>query len=51
MLEYECVPYKTPRWITEIIRKRCDQNWIKLLEKVKNMMDPNGIFNPGKWCL
>lgn len=51
MLDYDCVPYKAPSWATEIIRKRCDQNWIKLLERVKNAMDPNNIFNPGKWCL
>jgi len=51
MLEYDCVPYKTPVWMTERIRERCDPNWIKLLERIKNAMDPNNIFNPGKWGL
>jgi glycolate oxidase len=51
MLDYNCVPYKAPSWMTEEIRKRCDPNWIKLLERIKNSMDPNDIFNPGKWCL
>lgn len=51
MLDYDCVPYKTPEWITEIIRKRCDPNWVKLLERIKETMDPNHIFNPGKWGL
>lgn len=51
MLEQDCVPYKAPRWMTEKIRKRCDPNWIKLLERIKQTMDPNDIFNPGKWEL
>lgn len=51
MLDYDCVPYKTPLWMTKIIRKRCDQNWLKLLEKIKGTMDPNRIFNPGRWGL
>jgi len=51
MLDYDCVPYKTPEWITEIIRKRCDKNWVTLLERIKEVMDPNHIFNPGKWGL
>jgi len=51
MLEHDCVPYKTPVWMTEVIRKQCDQNWLKLLERVKKKMDPNNIFNPGKWGL
>ncbi len=51
MLDYNCVPYKAPSWMTENIRKRCDPNWVKLLERIKNSMDPNNIFNPGKWGL
>ncbi|MHA1336439.1 MAG: FAD-linked oxidase C-terminal domain-containing protein [Promethearchaeota archaeon] len=51
MLEYDCIPYKTPRWMAEIIRQKCDENWVKLLERIKKAMDPNNIFNPGKWNL
>lgn len=51
MLDYDCVPYKTPVWMTEVIRERCDANWLKLLERIKHVMDPNNIFNPGKWGL
>lgn len=50
-LEYECIPYKAPVWMTEEIKKRCDPNWIKFIERIKNAMDPNNIFNPGKWGL
>ncbi len=51
MLDYDCVPYKTPLWMTDIIKKRCDQNWVELLKKIKHTMDPNRIFNPGRWGL
>ncbi|MHA1148379.1 MAG: FAD-binding oxidoreductase [Promethearchaeota archaeon] len=51
MLEYDCVPYKAPRWMTEEIKKKCDPNWIKLLQRIKETMDPKNIFNPGKWGL
>ena len=44
-----CIPYKTPIWMTELMRKQINPGWQKLFEKVKNMMDPNGIFNPGRW--
>ncbi len=50
-LNNDCIPYKTPRWMTDVIRKRCDSNWLKLLGKIKATMDPNNIFNPGKWGL
>ena len=50
-LDNNCIPYKTPRWMTEVIRERCDQNWLKLLERIKQTMDPNRIFNPGRWGL
>lgn len=49
MLDHDCLPYKAPRWMAEIIRERCDPNWVKLLERVKKTMDPNNIFNPGRW--
>lgn len=44
-----CIPYKTPIWMTEIMKKYINPGWLKLFDKVKNMMDPNGIFNPGRW--
>jgi len=51
MLDYDCVPDKTPAWITDRLREKGDPNWFKLLERIKKAMDPNGIFNPGKWGL
>ncbi len=43
------IPYKAPFWLTEKLRKVINPGWLKLFEKVKNTMDPNGIFNPGRW--
>ncbi len=44
-----CIPYKTPSWLTEKMRKKINSGWIKLFEKIKSCMDPNNIFNPGRW--
>ncbi len=48
-LKHGCIPYKTPVWMTDRLREIIDPNWIKLFERVKQAMDPNGIFNPGRW--
>ncbi|NHJ24490.1 MAG: FAD-binding oxidoreductase [Candidatus Lokiarchaeota archaeon] len=44
-----CIPYKAPIWMTEKLRKKVNPGWLNLLEKVKKWMDPNNIFNPGRW--
>ena len=44
-----CIPYKTPAWMTKKMRKMINPGWLKLFEKIKKCMDPNGIFNPGRW--
>ncbi|MHA1196423.1 MAG: FAD-binding oxidoreductase [Promethearchaeota archaeon] len=44
-----CIPYKTPTWMTEKLRKVINPGWIKLFEKMKKCLDPNNIFNPGRW--
>jgi glycolate oxidase len=48
-LDLGCIPYKTPTWMTEKMRKKINPGWVKLFEKIKKCMDPNGIFNPGRW--
>ncbi|MHA1733235.1 MAG: FAD-binding oxidoreductase [Promethearchaeota archaeon] len=48
-LKHGCIPYKTPVWMTERLREQVDPNWIRLFERVKRVMDPNGVFNPGRW--
>lgn len=48
-IDMGCIPYKTPIWMTEIMRKKINPGWLKLFEKIKDTMDPNNIFNPGRW--
>jgi len=44
-----CIPYKTPTWMTSKMREKINPGWLKLFDKIKNCMDPNNIFNPGRW--
>ncbi len=48
-VDFGCIPYKTPAWMTEKMREKINPGWLKLFEKIKKCMDPNGIFNPGRW--
>jgi len=48
-IDLGCIPYKTPSWITAKLREKINPGWLKLFEKIKNCMDPNNIFNPGRW--
>jgi len=40
--------YKTPRWAMEILREKIDPGTRGLVRKIQEMMDPEGILNPGK---
>ncbi|MHA1273659.1 MAG: FAD-binding oxidoreductase [Promethearchaeota archaeon] len=44
-----CIPYKTPGWMAAKMREKINPGWLKLFEKIKACLDPNGIFNPGRW--
>jgi FAD/FMN-containing dehydrogenase len=44
-----CIPYKTPIWMTEKMRELINPGWLRLFEKIKKCLDPNKIFNPGRW--
>jgi glycolate oxidase len=48
-LEEGCIPYKTPKWMTAKMRDKINPGWLKLFDKIKKCMDPNNIFNPGRW--
>jgi hypothetical protein len=43
------VPYKAPYWAVEEMMRRGDPNWVELLIRVKRMLDPNNIMNPGRY--
>ncbi|MHA1264395.1 MAG: FAD-binding oxidoreductase [Candidatus Helarchaeota archaeon] len=51
LFEMGAFPYKTPAWAAEKIIKHCDPNWVMLMHKIKKTLDPNNIFNPGRWGL
>ena len=44
-----CIPYKTPIWMAKKMRKKINSGWLHLFNKIKDTLDPNGIFNPGRW--
>ncbi len=48
ILDMGGMPYKMPPWVAKIMWERADPNYVKLLNKIKQTLDPNGIFNPGK---
>jgi FAD/FMN-containing dehydrogenase len=45
------VMYKTPPWAMRELLPKMDPGFVALLRKTKAMMDPLGIFNPGKLLL
>ncbi len=49
VLEMGYIPYKTPLWAIEKIEERAGADWVRLHRMVKQMLDPNDIFNPGRW--
>jgi len=50
-LKYDCIPYKTPDWMAKKLQELIDSNWLKLFKRIKKTMDPNNIFNPGRWAI
>ena len=43
------IPYKTPVWAIRMLEERADPQWVELHRRVKKMLDPNNIMNPGRW--
>ena len=48
ILDIGGVPYKMAPWMAQKIWKRADPSFYNLLQRIKNLLDPNGIMNPGK---
>lgn len=40
--------YKTPIWAWRELAPRIDPKMLEMMRRIKNLMDPKGIFNPGK---
>ena len=49
VLETGYIPYKTPVWAVRRLEELVGPDWLKLHRKVKEMLDPNNIMNPGRW--
>ncbi|MBI4704332.1 MAG: FAD-binding oxidoreductase [Deltaproteobacteria bacterium] len=45
------VMYKTPAWALRELVAKMDPGFVALLRKTKALLDPQGIFNPGKLLL
>ncbi len=48
-LEIGGVPWKPEVPAQRLIMDKMDRNTLKLMQNMKNFLDPNGIINPGNW--
>ncbi|MBY9002444.1 MAG: FAD-binding oxidoreductase [Candidatus Lokiarchaeota archaeon] len=49
VLEVGGIPWKAEIEGQQLILEKMDPNYKKLLKAIKNLIDPNGIMNPGNW--
>ena len=43
------IPWKPNHFEQKMTMARMDPNTLKLLQMIKQNLDPNGIMNPGNW--
>jgi glycolate oxidase len=51
ILDMGFMMYKTPMWAVKKVRDQYDAGYARIVREVKQMMDPKGIMNPGKYPL
>jgi len=51
VLELGFIPYKAPAWAVKKFYERMDKQAIEMIKKIKNIIDPQRIMNPGRWLL
>ncbi len=49
VLELGGIPWKAELAGQKLIVEKMDPNYKKLLKSIRNVIDPNGIMNPGNW--
>jgi hypothetical protein len=49
VLETGYIPYKTPVWAVRRLEEKVSADWLRLHRRVKEMLDPHNIMNPGRW--
>jgi len=49
VLDMGYIPYKTPVWAVRKIEERAGKEWTELHRRIKDLLDPNNILNPGRW--
>lgn len=49
VLEMGGIPWKAEAPAQKLILERMDPNTLALMRKIKTVLDPNGIMNPGNW--
>jgi len=48
-LELGGIPWKSEVPAQQLIMQKMDPETLKLMKRVRNLLDPNGIMNPGNW--
>jgi glycolate oxidase len=51
VLDQGFIPYKTPAWAVERILPRLWPGTHELMRRIRALLDPQGIMNPGRWAL
>jgi len=49
VLEIGGVPWKTEFIGQKLIMEKADPQFKALFKQIRNLLDPNGIMNPGNW--
>lgn len=49
VIEQGFIPYKTPVGAIRKLEARADPEWVRLHRRIKEMLDPSNILNPGRW--
>lgn len=47
-LSLGALPYKTPVWSAKKVQKLADPGFFELARRIKKLLDPNNIMNPGR---